>query len=450
MARVLIIDDDEEFRLGLAELLADAGHESIHAPDGSEGWRKLGETEPDAVILDVRMPRMGGMEFLARLQERPSRPPVLVLTAHADARNTIEAMRLGAFDHLTKPAGRDEILRALSMALRATPERRTIGRADQGPADTGMGSEFVGASEAMRAVHKAIGLAVRSDAPVLITGETGTGKELVARMLHRHSVRQRAPFVAMNCTAIPAELLESTLFGHVRGAFSGAIADRTGCFEQAQGGCLFLDEIGDMPLPMQAKFLRVLQEKEILPVGGRHGRKVDVRILAATHRDLPAAVQSGLFRSDLYYRLDVIRLHLPPLRERLADILPLAEGFLRLAPQPKQLGQSAAKRLLAHRWPGNVRELRNAIERAIVSARGPCIEASDLGLPAEAPDAPGDDIITQQPPPLPEALARLELHLIQRALAETGNNRAEAARRLGIRRQQLYARMKALGLDPND
>jgi DNA-binding NtrC family response regulator len=304
----------------------------------------------------------------------------------------------------------------------------------------------------MREVQKSIGLAVRSDAPVLITGETGTGKEMVARLLHRHSSRRTAPFVAINCTAIPAELMESTLFGHVRGAFSGAVADRVGCFEQAQGGCLFLDEIGDMPPAMQSKLLRVLQEREFTPVGGRHVRKADVRILAATHRDLPAAVASGAFRADLFYRLDVIRLQLPPLRERLTDILPLAEAILRHLRSPKALSRDAAQRLLAHDWPGNVRELRNAIERAAATSRGPIIEAEDLGLPPPMESLEGSPSSDPEPCPvsLAEALARVERRMIEQTLVACDHNRAEAARRLGIRRQQLYARMAALGIKPRD
>jgi two-component system NtrC family response regulator len=293
-------------------------------------------------------------------------------------------------------------------------------------------------------VQKAIGMLADSDATVLITGETGTGKEVVARALHRHGRRAAHAFVAVNCAAIPGELLESQLFGHTRGAFTGAVADRAGSFREADKGTLFLDEIGDMSLPLQAKLLRVLQDKMVTPLGGKPV-SVDVRILAATHRDLAQAVREGRFREDLFYRLGVVPVALPPLRERLADILPLAEHFLTLAGAQKRLSAEAAARLLAHPWPGNVRELRNAMERVAVLARHSVLSAEDfsfLAAPSGAPAAPdwleGD---------LPTAVARLEEAMLRRALLAAAGNRADAARRLGIHRQLLYEKMRRYGIE---
>ena len=305
---------------------------------------------------------------------------------------------------------------------------------------------LVGSSAAMRAVQKLIGMAAASDATVLVTGETGTGKELVARALHEHGARSRGPFVSVNCAAIPAELLESELFGHVAGAFTGAVKAQAGRFREAQGGTLLLDEIGDMDAAMQAKILRVLQERVVTPVGGR-AEQVDVRIVAATHRDLLRLIDEGRFRADLYYRLHVIPVALPPLRERQADIVPLAEHFLRLSDPtvPKRLSADAGALLQASTWPGNVRELRNAIERAAALARGTVVEASDLCFlqPAATPrlDAGAGQDLT-----LPEAVAALEQAMIRRALAEAGGSRTEAARKLGVHRQLLYDKMKRYGL----
>ena len=280
--------------------------------------------------------------------------------------------------------------------------------------------------------------------PVLVLGETGTGKELAARALHRNSVRAERPFVAVNCAAIPADLMESELFGHVKGAFTGAVSDRAGRFREAQGGTLFLDEVGDMPLPTQAKILRALQEREITPVGASRALPVNVRIIAATHRDLPDAVRQGRFREDLWYRLQVVPVHLPPLRERLGDVLLLAEHFLRQGggASPKRLGADAARLLLAHDWPGNVRELRNAMERAALLCPGPVIGPEHIGLQPAAANGPAIDWNG----PLAPAVAQLEREMVTRALAATMGNRAEAARRLGLSRQQLYRKLAEFGL----
>ncbi|WP_158743858.1 sigma-54 dependent transcriptional regulator [Acidisphaera sp. L21] len=439
MAQLLVIDDDAAFRDGLAETLRDLGHEVAEAANGQDGLAQFDAERPRLVFLDLRMPGLDGMVVLKRLCGNGPAPPVpvVVLTAYASSTNTIGAMRLGAFDHLTKPLGRadiaDVVARALSRSASVVP---SDAMAADGP--------LVGNSPATRAVQKLIGMAAASDATVLVTGETGTGKELVARALHEHGPRAAGPFVSVNCAAIPAELLESELFGHVAGAFTGAVRAQAGRFREAQRGTLLLDEIGDMDAAMQAKILRVLQERVVTPVGGRP-EPVDVRVVAATHRDLLRLIDEGRFRADLYYRLHVIPIALPPLRDRADDIMPLAEHFLHLAnpAAPKRLSSAAGTLLAASSWPGNVRELRNAVERAAALARGTTIEAEDLAFlrtPASSAAAIGTDLT------LPEAVAELERVMIRRALAEVGGSRTEAARKLGIHRQLLYDKMKRHGL----
>ena len=438
MARLLIIDDDADFRQSLAETLRDLGHVAEEAASAEAGLAAARHRRPDAAFLDLRMPGMDGIAALAHLRALSDSLPVVILTAHATSSNTIEAMRLGAFDHLVKPVGRADLHALLTRMLAPPPT------APPAP-DAADANEIIGFSPAIRAVQKQVGLASGSDATVLITGETGTGKEMVARALHRHGPRAERPFVAVNCAAIPAELLESELFGHERGAFTGAVTQRRGRFREADGGSIFLDEIGDMPAAMQAKILRVLQERVASPVGGAPV-PVDVRIIAATHRDLRPASDAGSFRADLYYRLAVLPIVVPPLRDRGVDIVLLAEHFLRIANSatPKRLAPNAAALLLAHPWPGNVRELRNAMERVNALVRGPVIEAADLVFLAESPMTADDSAIILD---LPGAVARTETALIRRALAETGGNRAEAARRLGINRQLLYQKLRRYGIE---
>lgn len=453
MAHLLIVDDDDAFRDTLAETLQGLGHETVAVAGGNEAIETLSRERFDAVFLDHRMPGMDGLQTLAALQARMARlPPVIVLTAFSSAGNTIEAMRLGAFDHLAKPISREAVREVLERALQrhtaASPPASNTGDDD---------TDLIGPSQAMREVHKRIGLAAANAMPVLVLGETGTGKEMVARALHRYSARAERPFVAVNCSAIPKELLESELFGHVRGAFTGATGERPGCFRAADGGVLLLDEIGDMALDVQAKILRALQEGEVTPLGSHKTVKVDVRVVAATHRDLAAAVREGRFREDLLYRLDVLSIRMPPLRERLADIIPLAEHFLRRAALqgapdavPKALSAEAAQRLLSHPWPGNVRELRNVMERCHALVRHRVIGGADLNLalgaaaPGEAPATLPADWLEGE---LPATVERLERLLIAHALAQTQGNRAETARRLGIHRQLLYRKLAQYGLE---
>lgn len=444
MARILIVDDDAGFRDSLAEALSDLGHTPVEAGSTDAGLHRLRTEQVALAIVDLRMPGDDGLAFLRRAAQLVPGLPCIMLTAYASGRNTIEAMRLGAFDHLTKPIGREALIKVLDRALqRRAAEARPDQAASQAtdPQDT-----LVGASAAMRQILKRIGQAADSDATVLVLGETGTGKELVARALHDNSARSPQPFVAVNCAAIPAELMESELFGHVKGAFSGATSDRIGRFREADQGTLFLDEIGDMALPTQAKMLRALQEREITPVGGSRAVAVDVRIIAATHRDLPAAVRDGAFREDLWYRLQVIPITLPPLRERPADVLLLAEHFLRQlgGSEAKSLTTAAARRLLEHPWPGNVRELRNTLERAVVLCGGPVIDSDQLDLaPASASSG---ELEINWSGPLDQAVSAVERAMLVRALAAASGNRADAARRLGLSRQQLYRKLDQFGM----
>jgi DNA-binding NtrC family response regulator len=445
MALILLIDDDRDFGATLAVTLGSMGHEVIVATDGSAGLAMLADSPVELAFVDYRMPTMDGISFLRQRQAdaRISAIPVIMLTAFASGQNTIDAMRLGAFDHLTKPIGRAELADIVARAL-ASGQRTSV------PAVTADDTELAGGSQGMRQVQKRIGLAAASDVPVLITGETGTGKELVARALHRASPRAARPFVAVNCAAIPADLLESELFGHRRGAFSGASTEREGYFREADGGTLLLDEIGDMPLPMQAKLLRVLQEGAVTPLGSSQPVRVDVRVLAATHRRIGDLIAAGTFRSDLFYRLNVLPIELGALRERPEDIPALADRFLQDDGRPgKQLTEAALALLQAYAWPGNVRELRNVMERCRVLVAGQRIDATDLApmLNTAVPAATITVDTDSASESLPDAVARLERTMIVDALREARGNRAEAARRLGIRRQLLYRKLVDYGLE---
>jgi DNA-binding NtrC family response regulator len=440
MTVILIVDDEKNLRDGLSEAVCDLGYQALVAASGREALTVAEANKPDAVLLDLRMPDMDGLQVLTRLRAAANgaNVPVAIITAYATAANTIEAMRLGAFDHLTKPIGREDLASLLTRMIRSSATKLLAAvppEADE---------SLIGSSPSMREVQKTIGLVADSDATVLITGETGTGKEVVARTIHRVGARSSGPFMALNCAAIPKDLLESELFGHAKGAFTGAILERKGSFREASGGTLFLDEIGDMDLAMQAKILRTIQERVVTPVGGKP-QKVDVRIVAATHRDLEQWVKQGRFREDLFYRLNVVPIELQPLRKRIPDILPLAEHFLALASSPKKhLSDEAGERLTGYAWPGNVRELRNAMERVAVLCRSDIVAASDLDfltVSAATTRENGDDDSH-----LSSAVEKVERRLIAEALTESKGNRAEAARRLGIHRQLLHAKAEKYGL----
>ena len=456
MATILIVDDDDAFREGLAETLTDLGHRVVEAASGKAALQMLGDGQaPDCVFLDFRLPDLNGLDVLERLREAPALKaiPAVMLTAYASCDNTIGAMRLGAFEHLTKPVGRRDITVLLERIFSANQPRVESSNTDRPFLDEPETErpQLLGISAAMRTVQKQLGRAAMSDATVLITGETGTGKEVAARVLHASSNRRGGPFVAVNCAAIPHELLESELFGHSKGAFTNATSDRIGRLVAANGGTLLLDEIGDMPSAMQAKLLRTLQERQVTPLGTNRTVPIDLRVVAATHRDLDAMVAAGQFRQDLLYRINVVALHLPPLRERVADILPLAEYFLasagRATGRPMHLCAEAQRLLVQHAWPGNVRELRNAMERVCSLAPGPTVTADDLAFlhkrsAWQAQAVPAELVEL----PLVEAVERVERAVITHALAQANGNRADAARRLGISRQSLYTKMAALGL----
>ncbi len=445
MTTVLIVDDEQALREGLCETVSDLGYDAIAASSGQEALRVTKERRPDAILIDLRMPDMDGLAVLKTLRKMANGAalPIAIITAYATAANTIEAMRLGAFDHLTKPVGRDDLASLLQRMIRACASKITQPQ----PSDSADDS-LIGASAGMRDVQKTIGLVADSDATVLITGETGTGKEVVARTIHRVGARANGPFMALNCAAIPPDLLESELFGHVKGAFTGAVMERRGVFRDADGGTLFLDEIGDMDLATQAKILRAIQERVVTPVGGKPQR-IDVRIVAATHRDLESRVRQGMFREDLFYRLNVVPVVLQPLRKRSADIVPLASHFLALAASPaKHLADDAMARLALHQWPGNVRELRNAMERVAVMCRSSVVTAADLDFLSGAPESDAAGAGMAQG--LTSALAQLEKRMIAQALDETKGNRAEAARRLGIHRQLLHTKAEKYGLGRRD
>ena len=441
MATVLIVDDDAALREGLAETVADLGHKPHLASNGHEALAVLAGGHVDCVLLDLRMPGgMDGIEVLRRIRALNDAPPAVVLTAFATAENTIEAMRLGAFDHLTKPIGREELDALLSRLPRPRRDFAPTTNTDE-KADT-----LIGSSEAIRRVQKTIGITADSDTTVLILGETGTGKELVARALHEHSGRKTKPFVAVNCAAIPADLLESELFGHVRGSFTGASADRTGAFREAEGGTLFLDEIGDMPAQMQGKILRVLQERVVTPVGGKPCRN-------RRSRDCGDASRSAGISND---RCVSGRPLLSA--KRCSDCAAaLACPYCRYSAAcgafsapfgaksgPKRLAAAAEAQLLEHTWPGNVRELRNLIERASVLARDDIIAPTDLNISGSDSRFPlREELIVGD---LSSAVAKLEAAMIRKALDACGGNRAEAARRLNIHRQLLYTKMERYGI----
>ena len=461
---LLLAEDEPNLRRVLAARLRRDGFEVMAVESGTEALQALQRHHFDAVLTDLRMPGADGMEVLRGALERDRSLPVVILTAHGTVDLAVEALKRGAFDFLTKPFDREELRAVLQ---KATATRRLSAR-EPGPQAPGRFG-LVGESRPMQRVFEAVERVADTPATVLVTGESGTGKELVARALHEHSGRRDRPFVRVHCAAIPPGLLESELFGHEKGAFTGAVSARPGRFELADGGTLFLDEIGEVPLEMQAKLLRVLQEQEFERVGGVHTLRVDVRLVAATHRDLQQEVQQGRFREDLYYRLNVVRLHLPPLRERLEDIPLLVEHLT--AKHARRLGRpaptwtaEAMDRLRAYRWPCNVRELENVVERALLFCEGERV--AEAHLPEELRGEGGGDAESPSSAPLPslselldgepegrglkevvrEAKARLEREIIAQALERTGGNVTHAARLLKLSRKGLQLKMRELGL----
>ncbi len=464
--RVLVADDEPSIRFVLRETLESEGYEVTDVDNGDAALAALADTPHQLAFLDIRMPGPSGLDLLDRLRALGSDTAVVIITAQNTFENAVEAMKRGALDYLVKPFSVAEVkaLAAKAVRTRALERevhalRREVGRRSL------PGDRLVGRSPELLEIFKTVGKVAARDVSVLITGESGTGKELVARAIHAASKRADAPFVAVNTAAIPRELLESELFGHERGAFTGAIAARVGRFREAHRGTLFLDEIGDMPVDLQAKLLRVLQSGEVTPVGARASEQVDVRIVAATHRDLDAAVREGRFREDLLYRLRVVPLHIPPLRERRDDIALLAEHFVaryaeELGTGRRVLAPTALERLERHDWPGNVRELENSIKRALVLTTGEVLTPEDFAfLIAAAGNAPGEgDLASRVERDVAAALASgahdvyrrildlVEKPLLEAVLAHTDGNQIRAAAILGINRNTLRKKIVELGI----
>ncbi len=440
--RVLVVDDEPSARSGLERLLSAEGYTASSAPDGASALETSLEVPPDVVVTDLRMPGMDGLALLGHLRERDPHLPVIVVTAYGEVASAVAAMRQGATDYLTKPVDVD----VLTMALERAMERRSLiveaeNLRRQVRASSGGGLEdLIGVSPSMQAVYRTVRQVAPARATVLITGESGTGKGEVARAIHAASPRASGPFVTVQCTALAETLLESELFGHERGAFTGAERRRQGRFEAASGGTLFLDEGGEIPPATQVKLLRVLQERAFERVGGNEVIKVDVRVLAATNKDLVAEVQAGRFREDLYYRLNVIHLPMPPLRVRGGDVLVLAHHFIRRFAEENRkdvsgLTDAARMLLLGHRWPGNVRELENAIERAVVLCQGGLIDVVDL--PSELQSSSASDGVA-----IPGAtMAEIERHAILATLDAVGGSTSRAAEMLGISVRKIQYRI---------
>jgi DNA-binding NtrC family response regulator len=429
MPSVLIVDDEPKLGRILAGALQDIAECEI-VQDGEAALVRLAARMPDLVVSDLRMPGMTGIELLREVRKRAPGCPVIMMTAFARAEDAVEALKLGAEDYLIKPFDLEEFkhkVRAL-LGVRAPA-------AEASPAFEGI----VGRSDAMREVFELIEKVAPRDATVLVLGESGTGKELIARALHTRSKRASGALVEMHCAALPETLLESELFGHEKGSFTGAIARKLGRLESARGGTLFLDEVGELPLTTQVKLLRFLQERKFVRIGGTEDINVDARFVCATHRDLTKAVTDGAFRADLFYRLNVFPIRVPPLREREGDIPLLVEHFLRTAGRAPQSVRPEALRLMEHHdWPGNVRELQNTIERALILAGDDPIEVKHLPDEVRRPT-------TARPASEPSTLDARELHAIEEALAKAGGNKSRAAEMLGITRRRLYSRLESLG-----
>ncbi len=450
---ILIIDDEENLRHMLSVMLTRQGYVVDSAANGEEGLQRIKEKAYDFILCDIRMPEMDGKSFLARALEQSVIAPVIMMSAYGSVETAVECMKMGAYDFISKPFKKDEIV----MVLRKAEERERLKEENSRLKEAVTGrfnySGIISHNPRMEEIFSQIRKIADLKTTVLILGESGTGKELVARAIHQNGRRSGKPFVAVNCGAIPANLLESELFGHVRGAFTDASSDKAGLFEQADGGTLLLDEIGEMPLALQVKLLRVLQEEEIRRVGAAVSKKINVRVVSATSRDLEADVKAGIFREDLYFRLNVFCLQLPPLRDRIEDIPLLAEHFINSishgrAMETLSFEPDAMRSLMAYSWPGNIRELQNAIERAAILCEGDRIKNSTL------PPSVQSAVSTQQRGAgldedlsIKKAEDAIERDLIRRALTKTGGNRTQAARILEISHRSLLYKLKEFGIE---
>jgi DNA-binding NtrC family response regulator len=444
---ILLIDDDDSLRRVMEFSLTEAGHTVQTAASGEDGLRLFEKGNFDAVITDITMPGMSGMEVLAKVRQSVPTIPVIVITAYGTIESAVEAMKQGAFDYITKPFNRDELRLTLEKAIKMRRLEKENVELRAEVTDRYSFESIICSSEKMKEVLDLAGRVAASDASLLITGESGTGKELLAKGVHFNSRRANGPFVAVNCAAIPEALIESELFGHVKGSFTGAVRDKEGKFELADGGTLFLDEIGDLRIDLQAKILRALQEREVDRIGGGKPVSVDVRVIAATNKDIERAVKDGAFREDLYYRLNVITLFIPPLRDRKEDIPVLAGHFLKKfnTEADVRMDASALSVLTAYGWPGNVRELENVIERASVLKRGLLITREELPEKLKKEKMGVEGIILN----IPEqgiSLEELEKKLIIKALEKHKGNQTRAAEFLGITRPTLIYRMEKFRL----
>ena len=450
---IVIVDDELGLRHTLTLILGAEGHDTRAASDGASALTLLAQDDADIVLCDMRMPGMDGLTFLDRYRATTGRALVMMMSAYGDDDSAVDAIKRGAYDFIQKPFRADQVLLVLNKAIEREGLRQEVMQLHEEIAALRAPNGIVGHSASLQQAIAVARKVSKHPSTVLITGESGSGKELIANLIHEAGPRAKAPFVAVNCGAIPEHLLESELFGHARGAFTGAVEQRSGLFEEADGGTLFLDEIGELPVPLQVKLLRALQEGEVRPIGDNTPRSVDVRVIAATSRDLEAEVRAGRFRADLFYRVNVVRIQLPALRERREDIPDLVRHFVtvynkRLALRISGASPAAMRCLMDYPWPGNVRELENVVERSMVLADGSRIEVEHLPAAVQsrtAAPAPGEeDDIDLSVKRRTEALERA---LIERALRQTSGNRTHAARLLDLSHRALLYKIKEYGLD---
>ncbi len=442
MSRILIIDDEEKITHILEEAIASEGYDVETCPSAEEALPIIEEGSIDIILCDLRLGGMDGLELLRRSREISPGTDFVMMTAYASAKTAVEAMRLGAYEYLIKPFQIDEV----TLLLRRISERRELmieNLALREKISSKGEGRILGDSDGIRSVLDLIGKVAPTTTPVLITGESGTGKELVAAEIHAMSNRSSKPFIVINCAAVPENLLEAELFGHERGAFTGAVQKKPGQFRLADGGSLFLDEIGELPLSLQAKLLRAIENGEFLPLGGTKPIHVDVRIIAATNRDLEKLSASGGFRQDLFYRLNVFPIGISPLRDRKEDILPIARAFLSGRSSPAEVTSEVIELLEIYSWPGNVRELRNVLERAVILSGGKQIEREHILIPGEGPEPASNGLASLIGK---KSLEEIERSLIELALGKAGGNKSKAAGLLGITRRTLYSRMEKYGL----
>jgi two-component system, NtrC family, response regulator AtoC len=432
-ANILVLDDDTEIRELLAQVLQRSNYTVHQAKDAASLKEAYGRFQPDVVLLDYKLPDATGLDLLPQIKKEWPEAEVIMLTGHATYDVAVEAIKRGAFHFQEKPFDPESLLNLIKRALEIRALREAV--------STG---STIFQCDAMKALVRTVRRVAPSDVSILITGESGTGKEVIADLIHAASLRSTGPLIKINCAALPRELIESELFGSVKGAFTGAHTDREGLFRQAETGTLLLDELSEMPIDTQSKLLRVLQEKEVRPVGGRTSYKTDCRIIAATNRKVEDAIRDGKLREDLYYRISAVSVHLPPLRDRREDILPLAVAFLkRFAAQANRdlsgFSDEAAERLRSFEWPGNVRQLQNEVQRAVLLSEGKIVEGVDLSITSAPSESNGDTSFT--------LLEGVERNTIVQMLKETGGNKLETAKRLGIGRQTLYNKIKAYGIE---